>query len=54
MIRIRFKVGPLIWEPRHTPDRRPPVGHATKGDAIVIGLMLALVLTTTVLGLIFG
>lgn len=53
MIRIRFRLGPVIWEPRHTPDRRPAVGHATRKDGLwilaLLGLFLACLIVGTVL-----
>lgn len=54
MIKLRFKVGPVIWEPRYTPDRRPPVGGMTRRDAIVVSALFLLFLGSAILGTVLG
>jgi hypothetical protein len=48
MMRLRFRLGPIVWEPEYKPDRTPPRGHAKLSDLVVILVVVAGFVTAVV------
>lgn len=48
MLKLRLRLGPIVWEPEHTPDRTPAKGRAKLGDLLVVVLVVAGFVTAVV------